>query len=92
MTLTQVNQLPHIQAMIELAKSKNSDSEQVFIINNINWEEYENLLEFIGDNSGVLFKYDEETLVIMSPSRNHEILKERKYRNFNRNLLFSKKD
>lgn len=76
MTLTQVNQLRHIQAIIELAKSKNSDSEQVFIINHINWEEYENLLELIGDNSGVLFKYEEETLVIMSPSRNHEIFKE----------------
>lgn len=76
MTLTKVNQLPHIQAVIELAKSKSNDSEQVFIINNINWEEYENLLEFIGDNSGVLFKYEEETLVIMSPSRNHEVFKE----------------
>ncbi|WP_017292860.1 Uma2 family endonuclease [Geminocystis herdmanii] len=76
MTLTQVNQLPHIQAIIELAKSKNSDSEQVFIINHINWQEYENLLEFMSDNSGVLFKYEEETLVIMSPSRNHEIFKE----------------
>ncbi|MGI0479672.1 Uma2 family endonuclease [Geminocystis sp. CENA526] len=76
MTVTLVNQLPHIRAIIELAKSKNSDSEQVFIVNNINWQEYQNLLEFIDDNSGVLFKYQEETLVIMSPSRNHEILKE----------------
>ena len=76
MTLTQVNQLSHIEAIVELAKSKNSNSEQVFIINHISWEEYENLLDFFGDKSGVLFKYQEDKLVIMSPSRNHEIFKE----------------
>jgi len=75
MTLTQVNQLQHIEAIVELAKSKNSNSEQVFIINNINWEEYENLLDFFGNKSGLLFKYEEETLVIMSPSFNHEFHK-----------------
>ncbi len=33
------------------------------------------MLESIGDNSGILLKYGEETLTIMSPSRNHEFNK-----------------
>ena len=76
MTLAIVDRLGHLQTMIELVKSKDIDSEQVFIINNIDWKQYENLLESVADDAGVLFKYWEGTLVIMSPSIIHEFYKE----------------
>jgi Uma2 family endonuclease len=76
MTLARVDRLAHLKAMIELAKSKDSDSEEILLINNIDWQQYENLLDFIGDdNGGILLKYGEKILTIMSPSRNHEFNK-----------------
>jgi Uma2 family endonuclease len=76
MTLAKkTDRLAHLKKMIELAKSKNTDSEEILIINNIDWEQYENLLKLIGDTRGILLKYGEKTLTIMSPSRNHEIYK-----------------
>jgi Uma2 family endonuclease len=76
MVLIIEHNLLHLQRSIELAKSKNTDSEEILTINNISWKEYENLLESMDDDGGILLKYGEETLTIMSPSRNHEIYKE----------------
>ncbi len=76
MSLITPNQLQHFQAMIELAKSKESDAEQIFIINNVNWQDYEKLLEITSEEAGILFKYWQETLELMSPSSRHEIYKE----------------
>lgn len=67
--------LEHIKLMIDLAKSKDSHSEQVFMINNINWQQYEQLLTSVGDDAGVLFRYLEGNLSIMSPSSIHEFHK-----------------
>lgn len=69
------NQLSHLQAMVNLAKSKDSESEAVFIINNITWNQYESLLNFLGDDTFVKLKYCQENLAIMSPSRRHEFYK-----------------
>jgi Uma2 family endonuclease len=76
MVLIIEHNLLHLQRSIEFAKSKNTDSEEILTINNISWKEYENLLESMDDDGGILLKYGEETLTIMSPSRNHEIYKE----------------
>lgn len=76
MSLITPNQLQHFQAMIELAKSKESDAEQIFIINNVNWQDYEKLLEITSEEAGILLKYWQETLELMSPSSRHEIYKE----------------
>jgi Uma2 family endonuclease len=73
--LTAVDKLEHLKTMIELAKSKDAESEQVFIINNIPWQQYEKLLNFVGDNAGVRLKYLEKNLEIMSPSSVHEFHK-----------------
>ena len=76
MSLTTANQLQHFQAIIELAKSKNRDAEQIFIINNVTWQEYEKLLEITSEEAGILLKYNQENLELMSPSSRHEIYKE----------------
>ena len=76
MSLITPNQLQHFQAAIELVKSKASNVEQLFIINNVTWQDYENLLEITREESGILLKYCQEKLEIMSPSSRHEIYKE----------------
>jgi Uma2 family endonuclease len=42
-------------------------------IDNVSWEEYEQLLADLGDNYGVRINYDHGRLMIMSPSRYHEM-------------------
>ena len=73
MTLATADRLQHLKTIIELAKYKDIDSEQVFIVNNVDWQQYEKLLELVGDDSGVLFKYWERNLEITSPSSKHEL-------------------
>lgn len=52
------------------------DSEQRFILNGVTWQQYEALLETIGDNfPGLHITYLEGTLQLMSPNRNHEVIK-----------------
>jgi len=76
MVITANKNLKHLRLMIDLAKSKDSHSEQVFMVNNIKWQEYEQLLTLVKDDAGVLFRYLEGNLVIMSPSNIHEFQKE----------------
>ena len=65
MSLITPNKLQHFQAAIELVKSKASNVEQLFIINNVTWQDYENLLEITREESGILLKYCQENLEIM---------------------------
>jgi Uma2 family endonuclease len=46
------------------------------VIPGITWEEYERLLDELGDRPGVHLSYDEGTLHVMSPSAEHEAYKE----------------
>ena len=73
MTLATADKLQHLKTIIELSRSKDLDSEQVFMINNVDWNQYEKLLNFVGDNSGIFLKYWEGNLEIMSPSIRHEV-------------------
>jgi Uma2 family endonuclease len=68
-----IDQLEYLKTMIDFSKSKNHESEQIFVINNVTWYEYEDLLNYLGDTAGVKIQYGEENLAIMSPSRRHEI-------------------
>lgn len=74
--LTAVNKLEYLKTMIEFAKSKDAELEQVLIINNIDWQEYESLLNFVEDDGGIRLKYLEGNLEVMSPSGIHEFHKE----------------
>lgn len=75
MILATTDNLEHLIKMIDLAKSKDSQSEEILIINNIKWLEFEKLLEAVGDESGILFRYLGGKLEIMSPSSIHEVYK-----------------
>lgn len=48
------------------------DPEERFITDGVSWEEYENLLEKLGDSLAYRVTYLDGTLEIMSPSRRHE--------------------
>jgi Uma2 family endonuclease len=50
----------------------NVDSDQILLMNGINWNIYETLLQRFENISHYRFKYLEGTLEIMSPSRRHE--------------------
>ncbi len=76
MMVVTIDQLEHLKTMVNFAKSKDSESEQFLIINNISWNQYEDLLQFLGDAAGIRVKYWDENLVIMSPSYLHEFDKE----------------
>lgn len=76
MSLITPDKLQHFQAMIELAKSQERDDEQIFIINNVTWQDYENLLEITSEEAGILLTYCRGNLELMSPSSRHEIYKE----------------
>ncbi len=45
------------------------------ICRDVSWDEYENLLTEIGDDSNARISYDNGKLEIMSPSRKHELYK-----------------
>jgi Uma2 family endonuclease len=46
------------------------------ILNNVQWDEYEQLLNDLGDGYGVRISYDQGRLEVMSPSSFHEMYKE----------------
>ncbi len=71
MVLT-IDKLEHLKTMVDFVKSKDMESEQCLIINNVSWNEYEDFLEFLGDCAGVRVQYWDKNLVIMSPSYRHE--------------------
>ncbi len=48
----------------------------ILVLNNISWEEYEQLLEDLGDGYAVNVYYDRGRLKIMSPSSSHEMYKD----------------
>ncbi len=52
---------------------ENIDSDQILLMNGINWDIYETLLKSCQNTSHYRFKYLEGTLEIMSPSRRHEV-------------------
>ena len=51
------------------------DSEERLIISGVSWEQYERLLERLGNSSRYRVSYLDGTLEIMSPSREHEVNK-----------------
>jgi len=76
MSFTTTDKGQRLQAFLELASAKEIDSEQIFIVNSVTWEDYENVLEMVSDRAGISLKYCQGHLEIMSPSNLHEIYKE----------------
>jgi Uma2 family endonuclease len=48
------------------------DPDRRILLNNLTWEQYEDLLTTLGDSSGVRVAYLEGAVELMSPSRTHE--------------------
>lgn len=62
-----------LERLIAASDPRSEEAEQCFIFTGISWEEYEALLEDIGDDfPGLHVTYLEGMLEIVSPSRKHE--------------------
>ena len=58
-------------------KFKNwEEKDRTFFVNDVSWEDYEKLLQEIGDASWCRISYLDGLLEIMSPGRKHETIKE----------------
>ncbi|MBF2056313.1 MAG: Uma2 family endonuclease [Cyanobacterium sp. T60_A2020_053] len=68
---------PQLENLLINQKLINAETDTLFSINNISWLQYEILLNKLDDIAKFRIKYCEGILTIMSPSRNHEILKKR---------------
>ena len=54
---------------------QNLPAGSTLICRDVSWDEYENLLAEVGDDSNARISYDNGKLEIMSPSRKHELYK-----------------
>lgn len=52
-----------------------TESDHIVILHNVSWDDYERLLEMRGDHSAPRISYLEGEVEIMSPSKNHEVIK-----------------
>lgn len=71
------NKINHFKQLFHLAQDRHSGTEEVFVINNVTWEEFNELLETLPENRGTLFRYLKGELEIMAPGHNHELVVER---------------
>lgn len=73
--ITPSPKINHIKQLFEIARTRDSHSEEIFRFNNVTWEQFEELLELLPEQRGILLRYLEGELEIMAPSRNHEHIK-----------------
>jgi|ERR1051325_4671814 Uma2 family endonuclease len=52
-----------------------TDSDDIVVLHNVSWDDYERLLEMRGDHSAPRISYLEGEVEIMSPSQDHEVIK-----------------
>ena len=56
--------------------TNNHQRDRILLLSDVSWTEYEQLLKKIGDSSWCKISYLEGSLKIVSPSENHELIKE----------------
>lgn len=71
------NKVERLQQIFALAQTRDTNSDEVFVLNNVSWEQFNELLKTIPDQRGILFRYLAGELEIMAPSHNHELVVER---------------
>jgi Uma2 family endonuclease len=54
-----------------------TDADSIVVLHDVSWEDYERLLAMRGDHSAPRISYLEGEVEIMSPSRDHEVVKSR---------------
>ena len=74
-------QARNYKTLVEFIKNfnlqrKNENGDDLYIFSNVEWSEYENLLEDIGDISWCRISFLDGLLEIMAPGRKHERIKE----------------
>ena len=62
--------------MVKALSTPESTSDQIIVLHNLDWETYERIMAAHSDASAPRFTYDQGDLEIMSPSPEHERLKE----------------
>lgn len=71
------NRVEYLKHFFELIQTRDSSSEEIFVLNNVSWQEFDQLLEYLPEQRQTLLKYLKSELEIMAPSRNHELIKKR---------------
>lgn len=69
--------LNRLEKLLDRAQLSAIDSDQIVLINGVNWQIYEGLLESLQDSSEFRVSYLDGIIRIMSPSRRHESEKKR---------------
>jgi Uma2 family endonuclease len=62
--------ISNTESLVEMIERMPADS--VLTLHGVSWDEYEELLNFVGDARGLRVSYNDGTLRIMSPSSTHE--------------------
>ena len=57
------------------AHDDTTDADSIVVLHDVSWEDYERLLAMRGDHSAPRISYLEGEVEIMSPSRDHEVIK-----------------
>ncbi|MGB2923742.1 MAG: Uma2 family endonuclease [Limnothrix sp.] len=71
------NKVERLQRVFALTQTRDTHSDEVFVLNNVSWEQFNGLLELLPDQRGTLLRYLEGELELMAPSHNHELVVER---------------
>lgn len=66
---------PRGMVRMTTSTSRALDSDNVVVIHGVSWEQYESVLELLGDSPGVRVAYLDGELEIVSPGRTHEYVK-----------------
>jgi Uma2 family endonuclease len=61
-----------LDTLIDEQTLQDQDPEDRYITSGVSWQNYESLLDRLGDSTGVRFTYLDGVLEIVSPSRRHE--------------------
>lgn len=68
--------LTDYKQLLDSIPSPLATREQIFIISDVSWRDYQGLLTLLGDNARFILKYSRQTLQVISPSYRHEFYKE----------------
>jgi Uma2 family endonuclease len=69
------NKINHLKQLFYLSQDRHSGAEEIFVLNDVTWEEFSELLDILPENRGTLLRYLKGELEIMAPGRNHEQIK-----------------
>jgi Uma2 family endonuclease len=68
------NKVDHLKQLFYLAQDRSSGAEEIFVLNDVTWEEFSELLDTLPENRGTLLRYLKDELEIMAPGHNHELV------------------